>query len=151
MDEPRIRIGFIIFQEGLQQEIEIINGKGHARTARIWVKNNNLYEKYEEVKEVNKKIQDEEDFLIHYIGAIKLHASSGMLRCYVPRTIQRNSYKSSLKRFYRNLGYIIWGDTTYEEYIHEVKNPPCNYNQTVIETTIKGEKQYIYNPWREGD
>lgn len=90
-------------------------------------------------------IYDEEDFLIEYIGAIKLYADRGKFYCRIPR--MHNFDKSYLKKYYANLGYTIISDGIYDEEKTKTKVLSYQYNNTVINN--KGK--LMYNPIKEGD
>lgn len=142
MREPSIKIGFIIFNEGWKQELQSKNG--HRRTAFKWIMNNNLINVYKNVVGSND-IYDEEDFLIEYIGAIKLYAHNGVFYCRIPR--KYSPEKSYLKKYYSALGYKIISSGVYDEEKHKVKCLNYQYNRTVINSNNK----LIYNPVRDGD
>lgn len=139
---PNIRIGFIIFNEDWKEELPKENG--HRKTAYNWIKNHNMLKLYEKVLGTNG-INDEEDFLIEYIGAIKLYANRGNLYCRIPRMCSPE--KSYLKRYYASLGYKIISDRVYDEEKPKIKTLTYEYNRTVI------NKNNIlrYNPVRDGD
>lgn len=153
MKEPSIRIGFIVFRPGMEQEIEVNAARGHWWTAKEWVERNGKLELYRKVvSDPTIKVYDYDDFVTDFIGAIKLHAVSGQLKCYVPRTIPNQS-KSFLKRYFRNKGYVVYGDVSNENNDNDyekqnISNNTFCYNQTVV---INKAGKYAYNPMREGD
>ena len=100
MKEPSIRIGFIIFNEGYKYELQSLNG--HRKTAFNWIKKNNLIEKFYEVLGTNG-IYDEEDFLMEYIGAIKLYGYSEIF-C-INRTIFIENNLLHLKKLVKRVSY----------------------------------------------
>ena len=142
MKELSIRIGFIIFNQGWKQELQSKNG--HRKTAFNWIRDNNMLETYKSMLGKNN-IYDEEDFLIEYIGAIKLYAYSGHFYCRIPRIASPE--KSYLKRYYSNLGYKIISDGIYDEKKPKVKVLSYEYNRTVV----KSKTGLMYNPMRDGD
>ncbi len=144
MLEPTIRIGFIIINPNWKSEIKWNNG--HRRTACLWIRENNLEKLYDKMYGTNN-IYDEEDFLINYIGAIKLYASRGNHYCYIPSGI--NPDKSYYKHFFQNLGYHITGAYITEEIEEKIKVKKFDYpyNQTVVNKNNK----YCYNQYRDGD
>lgn len=142
MQEPSIKIGFIIFNQEWKQELEWCNG--HRNTALKWIRDNNLMKAFLSVVGKNN-IYDEEDFLIDYIGAVKLYAYNGKFYCRIPRMIDVN--KSYLKRYFRSKGYKIVGEC-YEEDCHpKAKTYKYPYNKTVINE----KNRLCYNPYRDGD
>lgn len=144
MKEPTVRFGFIIINPNWKSELEWVNG--HRNTACKWIRNNHLEELYKSVYGTNN-IYDEEDFLINYIGAIKLYAYCGTHYCYIPRGV--NPDKSYLKHYFKQLGYVITGvyDMEEKEANMKVKKFDYPYNKTVINKNNK----YYYNPYRDGD
>ena len=96
---PDIKIGFIIFNNDWKEEL--VSRNGHRKTAFNWIKRNNMMSIFESVLGKNN-IYDEEDFLIEYIGAIKLYAYRGDFYCRIPRMISPE--KSYLRKYYSNLG-----------------------------------------------
>ena len=142
MKEPSIRIGFVIFNEGWKQELRSQNG--HRRTAFKWIKDNNMLNTYYQVLGSNN-IYDEEEFLIEYIGAIKLYAYDGNFYCRIPRMYSPE--KSYLKRYYSMLGYRIISDGIYNEEEPKIKTLTYQYNKTVVKSNIG----LMYNPVRDGD
>lgn len=144
MKEPTLTLGFIIFNDGYKVEIPWCNG--HWRTAHDWVVKNKFYNLFLKVQGTNN-IYDEEDFLINYIGAIKLYANNGNFYCYAPDI--NSVYKDYLCKYYQNLGYQIIGHTSFnDEKKSKVKKFNIPYNKTVVKNN---NNQYIYNPFREGD
>ena len=110
MKEPLIRVGFIILRPEYEEELET-SGIGHWKTARKWIKEKGLQEIMQKVcADPDNDIWDEEDFLIQYVGAIKLHCMNGVKKAYIPRVIINKEYISYLKRYYRSLGYVIYGN-----------------------------------------
>ena len=142
MRDPKIKIGFIIFNEDWKEELSSENG--HRRTAWNWIKKHNLINVYNSIVGKNN-INDEEDFLINYVGAIKLYAYRGNFYCRIPRINDPN--KSYLKRYYANMGYNIISDEIYDEEKPKVKVYTNQYNKTVI----KSNARLIYNPVKDGD
>ena len=142
MRDPKIRIGFIIFNNDWKEELS--SGNGHRKTAWEWIRKHNLTDLYNKTIGKNN-IYDEEDFLIEYIGAIKLYGYRGRFYCRIPR--MRDPIKSYLKRYYTNLGYTIISDGIYEEEKPKTKVYTYQYNKTIINNNNKN----IYNPIREGD
>lgn len=144
MKEPTIRIGFIIINPNWKSEVVWDNG--HRNTAVKWIRNNHFEELYSSVQGTNN-IYDEEDFLINYIGAIKLYSYRGTFYCYIPSGIHPD--KSYLKHYFEGLGYTITGVYNSEEKEENIKIKKFNfpYNKTVI----KMNNEYCYNPYREGD
>ena len=117
---------------------------GHRKTAWNWIKKHNLVDVFNSVVG-NNNIYDEEDFLIEYIGAIKLYANRGNFYCRIPRMYNPN--KSYLKRYYSNLGYNIISDGIYYEDKPKVRVLSYQYNRTVI----NNNNILIYNPVKDGD
>lgn len=153
MKSPTVRVGFIIFRPGMEEEIEV-SAKGHWWTAHDWIKSHNMCDLYQEM--VDKNIfHDCEDFLTDYIGAIKLHNVSGKRKCYIPKiNFFNSSYKSSLKRYFKQKGYYIYGDISQDSIVHinVLDLSKYGYNRTVIpKTTEEGTIIYQYNPSRNGD
>lgn len=143
MIEPSIKVGFIIFNDDWKSEVEWHNG--HSRTAREWVREHNLRDYFEKVKEANN-LYDEEQFITDYIGAIKLYAYGGNFYCYAPKIVSVN--KDYLCEYYQNLGYTIIGNMSYnEEKKNKVKQFSIPYNKTIV----KSNNGFIYNPYRDGD
>ena len=142
MREPNIRIGFIIFNNDWKEELPSNNG--HRRTAFNWIRDNKLMNVYKDIIG-NNNIYDEEDFLIEYIGAIKLYAYRGNFYCRIPRTYSPE--KSYLKRYYANLGYKIISNGIYDEEKTKEKVLTYQYNRTII----KSNTGLIYNPVKDGD
>lgn len=140
MKEPDIRVGFIIFNEEWKEQL--ITYEGHRKTAFNWIKQHNLINTFKQVVGKNE-IYDEEDFLIEYIGAVKLYASNGKFYCRIPRMIDPN--KSYLKKYYSNLGYKIISDGIYDE--EKPKVYVYQYNKTVI----NNNNVLMYNPVKDGD
>lgn len=152
MKSPKVRIGFIIFRPGMEQEIEV-GLKGHWWTANDWIKSHNMWDLYQKLVERNI-VHDCEDFLIDYIGAIKLHNVSGKRRCYIPKiSFFNSSYKSSLKRYYKQKGYEIYGNISPDNtvYIDKREKSVYGYNRIVIPETTEDGVIYKYNPSRIGD
>ena len=143
MREPNIRIGFIIFNNDWKEELHSKNG--HRRTAFLWIKEHNLMDVFKSVIGKNN-IYDEEDFLIEYIGAIKLYANRGQFYCRIPRIASPE--KSYLKRYYATLGYKIISNGIYDEEKPKVKVLSYEYNRTVINNN---NNTLIYNPVKDGD
>lgn len=143
MKEPTIRIGFIIVNPNWKIELEWENG--HRNTACKWIRDNHLEKIYKSVYGTNN-IYDEEDFLIRYIGAVKLYATRGHCYCYIPRGV--NPDKSYIKHYYEQLGYIITGAYQVEEE-ENIKVKKFNYPYNNI--VICKNNGYYYNPERIGD
>lgn len=141
MRDPKLKIGFIIFNPDWREELPTKDG--HRKTAFNWIMKNQLKDVYNSVLG-NNGIYDEEDFLIEYIGAIKLYAYMGNFYCVVPRIF--NPEKSYLKRYYENLGYGIISDGIYDE--EKPKTKVYQYNKTIISNN---RKELVYNPLRDGD
>lgn len=142
MKDPKIKVGFVIFNEGWKEELVSING--HRKTALNWIRKHNLVDALKNMIGKNN-IYDEEDFLIEYIGAIKLYAYRGDFYCRIPRIC--NPDKSYLKRYYEDLGYKIISHGVYDEKKVKVKVYNYQYNKTVINNNNK----LIYNPIKDGD
>lgn len=144
MKEPTIRTGFIIINPNWKSELDW--DSGHRNTAWKWIRNHHLEKLYQSIRGTNG-IYDEEDFLINYIGAIKLYAYRGTFYCYIPSGI--NPDKSYLKHYFESLGYIITGiyDSELKEEKIKIKKFDFPYNKTVI----KMNNKYCYNPYRIGD
>lgn len=153
MKSPKVRMGFIIFRPGMEEEIER-ETEGHWWTARKWIKTHNMENLYNDLLE-RRIVMDEEDFLTDYVGAIKLHNVSGKRKCYIPKiTFSISSYKSSLKRYFRQKGYYVYGDISQDNIVHinTEELSKYGYNRTVIpEVTEYGTIVYKYNPSRIGD
>lgn len=143
MENPTLRIGFIILHPKYRCELEKTNG--HRITALKWIRDNGLLELFYKVLNT-ENIYDEEDFLIEYIGAIKLYAYGGNFYCKMPRIY--NSSKKYYKEFYESLGYKIIGDEFYLEEKPKTKVYKYQYNKTVINTI---DNNLIYNPLKDGD
>ena len=150
--EPTLRVGFIIFRYGMEEEIPIYRAKGHWATAKKWVFDHGLQDLFNRVAEKDQRLSQYDDFLTDYIGAIRLHTVGGVFKCYIPR-FMNNANKSFLKRYYRHLGYEIYGDVSCDEVERSIKLlVPLNYGKTLVESkTFNGEKFYTYNPYRIGD
>ena len=142
MKDPDIRIGFIIFNNDWKREIPTKDG--HRKTAYNWIVENKLLDVYNNVVGSNN-IYDEEDFLIEYVGAIKLYASRGTFYCRIPRIYSPE--KSYVKRYYSMLGYKIISDGIYDEEKTKVKTLTYQYNKTVV----RSNSRLIYNPLKDGD
>lgn len=143
MSNQSIRIGFVIINENYKTELESENG--HRRTAFKWIVENNLKEEYYKVLGKNG-IYDEEDFLMEYIGAIKLYAYGGNLYCAIPRVL--NICKKNIENYFEKLGYKIINNGIYSEEKTKVKILKNDYNKTIIK---KFNKEYMYNPLKDGD
>ena len=144
MEEPTLKLGFIIFKDECIVEIPWRNG--HWKTAHEWLIKNNLYDLFLKVQGTNN-IYDEEDFIMNYIGAIKLGAQNGVFYCYAPDI--NSAYKDYLCKHYQDLDYKIIGHTSID--IEEKIKAKCfsiPYNKTLI---VNNNNQYIYNPFRDGD
>lgn len=143
MREPTLKIGFVIFNSDWKEELVWDNG--HRRAAAKWIEQHGFTDLYNSMQGKNG-ICDEEDFLIDYIGAVKLYVYRGKYYCRIPRMVDPD--KSYLKRFYRNNGYQIVGDGVYDECsCQKVKKFDVPYNRTVIKTGFC----MAYNPYRDGD
>ena len=142
MKEPKLKIGFIIFNEEYKEELELEND--YRKTAFNWIKNNNMIDVYKSVVGKNG-INDEEDFLIEYIGAIKLYAYMENFYCRIPRIA--NPEKSYLKRYFTNIGYKVISNNINDEEKPKIKKLTYEYNKTVI----NNKNKLIYNPVRDGD
>lgn len=142
MKEPNIKIGFIIFNDDWKEELPSNNG--HRKAAFNWIQRNYMLDVFNSVLGSNN-IYDEEDFLIEYIGAIKLYACRGDFYCRIPRL--SSPEKSYLKRYYANLGYKVISDGIYDEEKTKVKVLSYEYNKTVI----NNNNRLIYNPAKDGD
>lgn len=144
MKEPTIKTGFIIINPNWKCELEWENS--HRKAACKWIRDNNFEQLFNSIYGTND-IFDEEDFLINYIGAIKLYAARGNHYCYIPRGV--NPDKSYIKHYYKQLGYIITG--IYESELPaenvKVKKFDYPYNNTVVSVN----NNYFYNPYRDGD
>lgn len=143
MKEPVIQIGFIIFNEAWKEELVWKNG--HRKTAIEWIKKNNLMEIYNSI-EGKYGIYDEEDFLIDYIGAIKLYCYRGDFYCRMSKINNQNA--SYLKHFYQNKGYNIVDGYICEE---RSKQKVLKYEHSYNTTVINYRNHMIYNPYRDGD
>ncbi len=143
MREPHLKIGFIIFNNEWKEELGSTNG--HRKTAFNWIKEHNMMDVYKSVLGTNR-IYDEEDFLMEYIGAIKLYAYSGYFYCRLPKMFRLE--KSYLKRYYANLSYRIISDDVYDEEKPKSKVYKYEYSKTVINNKRGG---LIYNPIKDGD
>lgn len=143
MKEPTIDIGFIIFNEDWKEELVWKNG--HRKTAFEWIKKHNFMELYNSIKGQNG-IYDEEDFLVEYIGAVKLYAYRGNLYCSIPRMCDPN--KSYLKHFFEAKGYQIVEAHSYEE---KQKQKVLTYEYPYNKTIINSQNGMMYNPYRDGD
>ena len=155
MREPSISIGFIIYNPRYEQEIKC-DVRGHYWTARNWVKNNNLEDLYQEIRSnPENSIWDYEDFLINYIGAVKLYVTRGKRIAFIPKNLSNNTLRSLIKKHYRENGYIILGNYTEKSSINEKNEYPSlkvEYNRTIIPIKdSNGNEKYIYNPYINGD
>ena len=143
MKEPSIKIGFIIFNEGYKFELRSENG--HRKTAFNWIRNNNLLKEYYSVLGTNG-IYDEEDFLMEYIGAIKLYAYDGKFYCVIPKIL--NISKNYYETFFEKLGYEVISHGVYNEEKPKIKCFKNEYNKTIVK---KFNKNLMYNPLKDGD
>lgn len=144
MIDPNIKIGFIIVNPDWKEEIPWSNG--HKKTAFEWIKKNNLMDLYNKVKEKSEPSFDEKEFLINYIGAIKLYAQRGHFYCLLPNMLSIE--KTYLKHYYKNMGYQIIENSVFdEEFNPKVKKYEIPYNQTVVKT----KNGLSYNPYKSGD
>ncbi len=155
MREPSISIGFIIFNPRYETEIKC-DVRGHYWTARNWIENNNLEELYQEIRNnPENNIWDYEDFLINYIGAVKLYATRGQKIAYIPKNTSNNAYKSLIKRHYKEEGYTISGNFIEESSISKRNEYPSlkvEYYRTIIPIKeLDGKEKYVYNPYINGD
>lgn len=142
MRDPKIKVGFVIFNEDWKEELEWHNG--HRKTAFEWLKKHRLLNLYNSMLGQNG-IYDEEDFLVDYIGAVKLYCTRGQFYCRIPKI--PNPDKSYLKHYFKERGYNIVESTVIEEQKQKVKKFEYPYNQTVIKT----KNTMCYNPQRDGD
>ena len=143
MKEPSIKIGFIIINERYKMELESENG--HRRTAFKWIKQNKLISEYNSVLGTNG-IYDEEDFLMEYIGAIKLYAYDGKLYCVIPKIL--NICKNYFEKYFEKLGYEVISHGVYNEEKPKMKYLKNEYNKTIVK---KFNKDLMYNPLKDGD
>lgn len=125
--------------------MQLPSENGHRKTAFNWIKQNNLMNVYINVLGTNN-IYDEEDFLMEYIGAIKLYAYCGELYCWVPKIPDIN--KNFFRDYYEKLGYKIIGNNICDLEKTKVKILKNEYNRTIMK---KNNNQYIYNPLKDGD
>ena len=155
MRKPNILIGFIVFNPKYETEIQS-DVRGHNWTAKNWIQKNNLEKIYKELRDdPNNDIWDYEDFLINYIGAVKLYVTRGQRIAYIPKNTSNNAYKSLIKRHYKDEGYIITGTYSEESNIKSENKYPSlkvQYYRTVIPIKeSNGKEKYIYNPYINGD
>lgn len=143
MREPKIRIGYIIINPYWREELE--RGKSHSKTASEWINKYNFQNIFNTLLE-EKRVIDEEDFLMNYIGAVKLCAYRGKFYCYLPSVV--NDDKEYIKNYYENLGYIIIEGKIFDEEKYKEKTI---YNYPYNKTLIKVRNSYHYNPMRDGD
>lgn len=159
MREPTITVGFIIFREGYEMELRK-DGLFHSEVAERWVKSSPFNEVYNKIMEdkQNTVYNGYEDFLLNYVGAIKLYDLEGeRLCCYIPRgnNCESKSYlrdyftNSSLIRFGQEISYEMYGDIN-EELVHNIQRPEYIpiYNKSII---MDSNGIYHYNPARQGD
>ena len=142
MEYYNLKIGFIIFNDRWKQELPSING--HRSTAFNWIRENNLLGVYKSVLGKNN-IYDEVDFLLEYVGAVKLKCVLGNYYCILPK--MEHPEKEYIKNYYKNLGYIIVNDIKYDEEDPKIKTFLYKYNRTVVNSG----NGYIYNPIKKGD
>ena len=143
MREPHLKIGFIIFNNDWKEELRSING--HRKTAFEWIKKNNLLDVFKSVLGTNR-IYDEEDFLMEYIGAIKLYAYDGKLYCVIPKIL--NICKNYFEKYFEKLGYEVISHGGYNEEKPKMKYLKNEYNKTIVK---KFNKDLMYNPLKDGD
>ena len=142
MKEPKVRTGFVIINPYYKEELILDNG--HRKTAFKWIKSHHLMDVFKSVVGKNN-IYDEEDFLVEYIGSIKLYVNAGQFYCRVPMIF--NDETNYLIKYYLNLGYKIISNGIYNEEKQKTKVLTYEYNKTVI----KSNNELIYNPMRDGD
>lgn len=143
MREPEIRIGFIIFNDDWKEELAWNNG--HRKTAMEWIRDHNFMALYKSIEGKNG-IYDEEDFLIDYIGAIKLYCYNGDFYCRLSK--KNNPNASYYTQFYQNKGYNIVNGYVCEE---KSKQKVLKYEYPYNATVINHHNCMIYNPYRDGD
>jgi len=102
-------------------------------------------EKFNEVLGKNG-IYDEEDFLMEYIGAIKLYAYNGKLYCMIPKSL--NICRIYFENYFEKLGYKVISNGIYDEEKTKIKVLKNEYNRTILK---KHNNNYIYNPLKDGD
>ncbi len=131
--------GFI-FPNG---EILDSGSAGHCKTAFRYIRERGLLKSFND-----SKFDAEDDFLIFYLGAVKVCHYLGRHYLYVPRP--HNEYIEEVARLYEknnySIKYISIGNTEAASF-KTIDLSRKSYNSTVIETP----DGYIYNPRRSGD
>lgn len=141
-----LKIGFVIFNPDYECDVPTI--KGHWWAANNWIKDHNQEKEFLEFCKKNNISEDPEEFLMEYIGAIKLYAHRGQFFCQIPK--KKSVKKSSLKRFYKTEGYVITG-YQYEDAVPETESVRTNYTNQIICRNNNGREEFFYNPLRDGD
>ena len=125
-------------------------GIGYCKMALKYIVDNNLLKQYEEANIA------EDDFLIEYLGCVKIAMYRGKKYIFIPQIV--NWYIAQITKVYKDSGYKVIAcyktfytlDNNHKEY--DYCTGCFSYNQLVIPKVLKnGKVIFQYNPKRIGD
>ena len=121
-------------------------GIGHCKVAREYLEKVGLYGEYRK-----SNVSAEDDYLIEYLGAIKVAAYRGVRYIYIPRI--HGWYLNQIAKMYIRNGFKpLYMNANYSCDKADLDCSDSNYNTTVIRrVTADGKVEYCYNPLRNGD